>query len=104
MDVGHYQPMITAAQARVEHLNITTGVDWNIGCVLGDAGYASLTAETRAAHHPGHPPRTRRALRRFARRGLSAAPSEFRFAAAVTNPPRLHSRQRACVQVWIAAT
>jgi transposase len=34
----------------------------------------------------------RRALRRFARRGLPAARSEFRFAAAVTNLLRLHTR------------
>jgi transposase len=37
----------------------------------------------------------RRALRRFARRGLSAARSEYRFSAAVTNLLRLHTRLQA---------
>lgn len=146
VDVSHYQPLITAAQASVEHVNTTTDADWNIGCVLADAGYAStanLTADGpdrlialsgRREHHTAasdpaqgepadnatarermsHRLRTthgaalyrrraatvepvnahikdRRALRQFARRGLTAARSEFQFAAAVTNLLRLHT-------------
>ena len=146
-DVTLYQPMITATAATIAEINTITGLDWQIGCVLADAGYASndnLAAEgperlialgTRrdldnaANLEPAHgdPPqdadarqrmshrlrtpegaalyrqrgatvepvnahlKDRRALRRFSRRGLPAAHSEFRFAAAVTNLLRMRT-------------
>lgn len=146
-DVTLYQPMIAATAATIAEINTITGRDWQIGCVLADAGYASndnLTAEgperlialgarrdlDKAANlEPAHgdPPqdtdarqrmshrlrtpegaalyrqraatvepvnahlKDRRALRRFSRRGLPAAHSEFRFAAAVTNLLRIRT-------------
>lgn len=146
-DVTLYQPMITATAVTIAEINTITGLDWQIGCVLADAGYASndnLTAQgperlialgTRrdmdnaANLEPAHgdPPqdadarqrmshrlrtpegaalyrqrgatvepvnahlKDRRALRRFSRRGLPAAHSEFRFAAAVTNLLRIRT-------------
>lgn len=146
-DVTLYQPMITATAATIAEINTITGSDWQIGCVLADAGYASndnLTAEgperlialgarrdldNAANYEPaqGDPPedadarqrmshrlrtpegaalyrqraatvepvnahlKDRRALRRFSRRGLTAADSEFRFAAAVTNLLRIRT-------------
>ncbi len=146
-DVTNYQPMIAATAATIAEINTMTGLDWQIGCVLADAGYASndnLTAqgperlialgtrrdlENAANLEPAHgdPPedadarqrmshrlrtpegaalyrqrgatvepvnahlKDRRALRRFSRRGLPAAHSEFRFAAAVTNLLRIRT-------------
>jgi transposase len=146
-DVGHYQPMINAAWEHAAAVNAATGADWDIGCVLADAGYAStdnLTAPgpdrlialgsrrdqaKAAACDPTHGDPTagasprermdhrlrtpdgaalykrrgaivepvnahlkdRRGLRQFSRRGLTAAASEFRFAAAVTNLLRLNT-------------
>ena len=148
-DTAHYQPMITQTENTITDINTSTGADWNIGCVLADAGYASdanLTAAgpdrlialgksrdlhtdatTRPAH--GDPPQNatarqamdhrlrtpdgatlykrrgatvepvnahlkdRRTLRRFSRRGLTAARSELLFAAAVTNLLRMPTAQ-----------
>lgn len=146
-DMDSYQPMITHAEHAVSDINTAAGTDWEIGCVLADAGYAShanLTApgpdrlialgqrrdlEHAATTSPAHgdPPahtsarqqmshrlrtpegaalykrraatvepvnahlKDRRTLRRFSRRGLTAARSELRLAAAVTNLLRIHT-------------
>ena len=96
--LGNRRDLAAAAQARPAHGDLPGDatprqrMDHRLRTADGAALYKrrAATVEPVNAHL-----KDRRGLRRFARRGLSAANSEFRFAAAVTNLLRIRTLQPA---------